>query len=153
MPLNINGRVNIDNSNIFHAVVSGVTVTNTYNGIFLDTTLYAVQGNVAWSNTEVPYVMGYTLAIGDDGNTNPGSLTLANNVILKFLQNGKISVYLYGALNQGTGNYFTSINDDSKLGDTGGDGISTPADGDWMGIQTYGGVWSSAGNILYATYP
>ncbi len=156
VPMNINGLVSIDNSNVFHELVSGVTVSNTYNGIFLDTTLFDVSGNVTWSNTEVPYVIGYLMRIGDDYNVSPGSLTLADNVILKFLKTGKISVYKYGTLQQGNNNYFTSINDDSMLGDTGGDGYTVGADGDWVGISLYGvpgAIWATWGNILFAANP
>lgn len=59
------------------------------------------------------------------------SLTLGDNVILKFW-NSSINEYEYSTLNQGTGNYFTSLNDDSLLGDTWGDGASTPVKGDWL---------------------
>lgn len=159
MPLVINGLQSVDNSNVFHIVSNGTTtVTNKYNGIFLDGTEHQVDGNVTWSNTEVPYVIyNTTLMIGGSGVTSPaGTLNLGNNVILK-LQLARIDLYLTGTINQGTGNYFTSLNDDSNLmlGDTAGDGISTAAKGDWTGINNCQGLcyYFSWGNILYATNP
>ncbi len=117
MPMVINGLLNIDNTNVFH---SG-TITNTYNGIFMDGVNHEVVGNVTWSNTDVPFVINNNavLAIEDSNNVSPGTLTLGNNVILK-LGGGRIDILQYGKLTQGTGNYFTSLNDDSRLGDTAG---------------------------------
>jgi hypothetical protein len=153
MPLVINGLVSIDNSNIFHVVSGGTTtVTNTYNGIFMDGVFHSVTGSTTWSNTEVPYVMyGTVLGIGDaDGAT----LTLGNDVILK-LQNSRIDVYEFGTLSQGSGLYFTSFKDDSLLGDNNGDGNSTPVKGDWTGVNLCkpGCSYATWGNILYATNP
>ncbi len=158
MPLVINGLQSVDNSNIFHIVSNGTTtVTNTYNGIFMDGTDHQVDGNVTWSNTEVPYVIYNTvLGIGRSNATSPaGTLNLGNNVIVK-LQLARIDLYLTGTINQGTGVYFTSLNDDrvAMLGDTAGDGVSTPVDGDWTGIDICQGgpcSWAPWGNILYAT--
>jgi hypothetical protein len=149
MPLVINGLVNIDNSNVFHAVVSSVTHTNKYNGIFMDGVQHVVSGSVTWSNTEVPYVMNDGTVLGID----PGaSLTLGNNVVLKF-DGGRID--LSGSLTEGTGDYFTSLKDDLKLGDTNGDAAATsPVNGDWLGIQICPGgpcSWATWGNILFAT--
>ena len=155
MPLVINGLVSIDNSNTFHIVSSGTTtVTNLYNGIFMDGTEHQVYGNVTWSNTEVPYVIYNTvLTIGSGNPTPTGALTLGDNVILK-LQSGRIDLYLSGTLNQGSGTYFTSFKDDSMLGDSNADGVSAGAAGDWTGIDICQGgpcSWATWGNILYAT--
>ncbi len=55
----------------------------------------------------------------------------------------------------GAGVFLTSIRDDSKLGDTNGDGSTTsPGKGDWDGIyDNDASTYLSRTNILYASYP
>jgi hypothetical protein len=150
LPLSINRILNIDDSNTFH---SGA-VSNTYNGIFLHWGENFIS-NVTWAETEVAFVI-------DDGDLwiNSGaSLTLANNVVLKFtpnsilsLQNGASALVNHG----GTDVYFSSFKDDAHKGDTNGDGYSVGAPSDWGGIYddtalgpNYYFTWS---NILYDSY-
>ncbi len=113
---------------MFHLDPTGApSIANTYNGIFMDGVQHEVHGDVTWSNTEVPYVMYDTvlgIGSGDPGDT--GHLTLADGVIVKLRLAGRIDLNQYGTLTQGTGVVFTSLRDDSRLGDTGGDGASTP---------------------------
>ena len=148
-PLSISSHMNIDDSNVFHNPEKPAEI-NKYNGIFVYS--YDVSWALSWQETEVAFVI-------DDNdwwiNSN-GSLTLGNNVVLKF-RPGSGMVLAEGAqLNNYNGNgvYYTSYKDDSKKGDTNGDGTATtPGNGDWDGIyndQTSSYMtWS---NILYDSH-
>ena len=150
-PLSVGWKFNLDDSNIFQS--EDGTLKNTYNGIFYNTS-DNISGNLSWGETEVAFVI-------DDNDLwiNSGyKLTLGNNVVLKFiddsyllLDSGASALVNYN----GSGVYFTSYKDDSKKGDTNGDGTATsPTVGDWGGIydnsmsipSPYFFTWS---NILY----
>ena len=105
--------------------------------------------------------MPFLIDDGDFWVNHSASLTLANNVVLKFRPHS-IMLLADGAdaiVNRnGQGVFFTSYKDDSHKGDTNGDGsASSPRDGDWGGIYDDSGVtpmpyfftWS---NILYDSY-
>ncbi|MCF7859372.1 MAG: carboxypeptidase-like regulatory domain-containing protein [Candidatus Cloacimonetes bacterium] len=146
-PLMISGKINLDASNTFHNL-NNPSQTNTKNGIFIYSGSH-VEGNVTWAEPEIPFVISTELQI-DTSN----SLTLADNVTLKF-NGGSIWYRGDNLLNyDNSGVWFTSFKDDAHGGDTNGDGGNTqPATGDWNGIFNAGAdptYWETWENILYA---
>jgi len=145
-PLSISGMIDIDDSNEFHNP-DNVSEINTQNGIFYYAPFGDIEGNRTWEETEVPFVIcddtyDVDVVVG-------ASLTLGDGVILKFCSNRGIRFQGNNLLNfDGSGVWYTSYKDDSRLGDTNGDGsITSPAVGDWDGIYddvaaTYVG-WSN----------
>lgn len=129
-PLNINCSYDIDDSNIFHDPNSRSDV-NDHNGI--QVTHMVVEGNLTWSETEVPFVFDggeLTIALGK-------SLTLSPGVIIKLQNSGW---WVHGTLiAEGTMSqpiWFTSYKDDTVGGDTNNDGSLTSAGpGDWNYIK------------------
>ncbi|MBN2401060.1 MAG: hypothetical protein JXN64_01550 [Spirochaetes bacterium] len=146
LPLSISHVLNVYDSNTFH---SG-TATNTYNGIFLHWGVNFTT-SVTWAETEVAYVI-------DDGDLwiNSGaSLTLGNNVVIKFTVDSRLILQSGASVGNhgGAGVAFTSFRDDSHKGDTNGDGYSSGAFGDWLGIyDDYNSVYFGWGNIFHDSY-
>ncbi|MBN2697993.1 MAG: hypothetical protein JXR52_04155 [Bacteroidales bacterium] len=151
-PLSIMADMNMDDSNIFHDP-EHPEVINSYNGIFVETINDVTAATVMWGETEVAFVI-------DDNDwwiVSGASLRLADNVVLKFRPDGALCLSDGAAAlinHDGAGVYFTSYKDDTKKGDTNGDGISsTPNTGDWYGIWDDNAIimlnWP---NILYDEY-
>lgn len=158
-PVIIGTSTNFDNSNIFHNP-DNAAETNLCNGIFVDCVHNQDQATLmTWSATEVAFVFG-----GWTGNSwsmdAQKILVLGDNVVLKFathtptpgfsilLPSGDFQLQNHS----GPGVAFTSYNDDSRKGDTNGDGASVGTDGYWEGISTIGITWYSWANIFYAAH-
>lgn len=147
LPLTIAAEIDIDNSNSF----SYNGAANTYNGIFVSG---IISKDTYWAEDEVAFVL--TSASNQIGIGR--SLTLGNEVVLKFSEGAELTVLSgeeYLINHDGDGVYFTSLKDDDHKGDTNGDGLATsPNIADWTGIfldehsAKYVGYadWS---NILY----
>lgn len=151
VPMSVHSEINIDNSNVFHNP-SNTDITNTYNGIFVHTQ-DILSNSVSWQETEVAFVVTY----GALEIHNTHTLTLGNDVVIKFTTGAGIDINLGAGINNynGTGVYFTSFKDDDYKGDTNGDGTDTDAaDGDWDGIWDEAldagqGDYCTWANILY----
>lgn len=124
IPMTISGMVDIDNSNTFHNPADA-SETNKYNGIFLEWGA-DIETTIRWEETEVPFVIDYV----DWWIDYTGTLILGNNVVLKFMPDSYMNLE-QGATtlsnHNGSGVAFTSIKDDSRKGDTNGDGTVTTA--------------------------
>lgn len=108
------------------------------------------NAHIHWSAIEVPFVLLNTLFLGE----NDSSLTVADDVIVKFYND--TGNYHYGNLinHDGSGVYFTSFRDDALGGDTNEDGgASFPHVEDWDGIYNWRTFdYHEQSNIFYDCY-
>jgi hypothetical protein len=145
VPLKISGKFSLDDSNIFHNPASPST-TNTYNGICFSGNSYNdFVGQIALTETEVPFVLQ-----GDLWVTATNTLTLGSGVVFKFTGTGT-QFTISGTLVVPAGNVvkFTSLKDDSALGDTNGDsGASSSSSTDWAGVRNAAWAWYHPANVV-----
>lgn len=149
-PLSVSLTVPIDKSNEFFNP-DDPAEGNQYNGIFVES-MNDLNAALSWLETEVPFVID-----DNDWWINDGaSLTLGDNVCLKFRPDSELVLDDTDAIINfdGAGVSFTSYKDDTRKGDTNGDGdITSPGDNDWGGI--YDNITSSYetwSNIFYDSH-
>lgn len=148
LPMSVSSIISIDNSNVF-SKPGDPGVINKMNGIFIYD-IADINKPTTWAETEVPFVINDN----DLWIESPGSLTLAQSVIVKFTPGSYLVIGTGASLTFNSSNYFTSFKDDTHGGDTNGDGsATTPSNGDWGGIYNNStGVYLTGSNILYDSY-
>lgn len=107
---------------------------NGVNGLGLSGDLYV---NASWSHPDDGFPL---ILAGNTQVTDDVTLTLPAGTLVKAGE--QVQLLVYGSLLcPGTAAHpvrFTSLKDDSRGGDTNGDGLSAGQPGDWLGIQAYG---------------
>jgi hypothetical protein len=148
--INVNSP-KFDNSNVFTPPAGASP--NAYNGVLVPVCNTPISGGVAWSATQVPFVVqpcgnGQALEVGATGD-----LALAAGVILKFAPTGRLIVDTGGALTEDhVTNVFTSVKDNTYGGQTTGDPNAVcNSTGDWSGVTEQGTCETTWSNIHCAT--
>jgi hypothetical protein len=122
----------IDNTNIFQN--GDGSIKNTYQAIELQNG--TIDESLTWGCTTVAYV-AYESS-GWFTITSPRTLTLSSGVVIKFAADGELTINDGANLNNFANADFTSIQDDTFLGDSNGNGnASSPGTDDWVGIYDY----------------
>ncbi len=149
-PVLIGIATNFDNSNLFSF--------NQTNAIYVDCAHITQANSLTWTNKQVPYVLGGWHSNSWSFGSNK-ILILGDSVVLKFARftTPGFSIFIPQGTSQiqnfnGPGVVFTAYTDDSRLGDSNGDGASSGTPGYWEGIQTTGPIWYSWPNMFFSAH-
>ena len=125
-PLYCPNKYTVATSNIFHNP-DNEEIKNQKQAILLDQG-ERIEGTTYWAITELPYF------VTNGGINVYGTLTIADNVIVRFSYQSELNAFENGQINLGTNTILTSYRDDAHGGDIEADGESTAENGDWRGI-------------------
>ncbi|MCX6353158.1 MAG: hypothetical protein NTX03_15060 [Bacteroidetes bacterium] len=146
-PIRVPNWYTLDNSNTFHNPAN-TSQKNKQNAV------YYLGGTfnkpITINETEVPTVFE-TLT---NQFTTGGSLTMADNTVLKIKETGKISIPNKTDLVFGANTFITSSKDDEHGGDSNGDlNTTSPYKGDWDGVYiANSSSYLAAANLLYSAH-
>jgi hypothetical protein len=135
----------IDDTNSFQN--GNGSIKNTYQAIEFQSG--SIDSSITWNCTTVacavPESNGWLVLAS-------GTFTLGTGTVLKFGGGGELTIGIGATLANFTNAEFTSIKDDTLLGDSDG-GSSTPAADDWVGIwDDNGSDWFSGAYLHYCTH-
>jgi hypothetical protein len=151
-PLAIPVNMSLDNSNRFTFDHDNNSATpalgNTYQAIWAEGS--TIEGTINWAETEVPLCLTGRVYVDPIG-----TLTVENNVAVKFASTSAGIFVEDGGTFNDNGGFFTSWKDDAVKGDSNANGsANSPAAGDWEGIYFYStSQYISDARITYAENP
>ena len=105
-----------------------------------------ISSNTTWTTAGIAYVFEKTetVATGVTLTVDPGVIVKFNGTFRQLIVNGT----LYAVGTSGSRIYFTSLQDDSVGGDTGGDGATSGSPGQWLDMELSN---STSNDIEYTT--
>jgi hypothetical protein len=143
-PMTFSANLDLDQSNVFHDPANP-GAKNTYQGVFQPNGS-VLAGARSWTMSEVPFVIS-VLRVEDAA----ASLTIGPGVAVKgwpgssgsFISVGPGTIHVNGTAAAPV--IFTSVHDDTVLGDTDADGgANPPTKTDWDGVYLTGGADGSS---------